>query len=93
VSPELIQRLGEPFQTTKHGSGGTGLGLYVSSLLAERMGAVLQLESARGRGARVTLSLQKSATWQSQPGGGATTAGAVSDGGAGAPVPLARIQG
>ena len=64
VSPDVIQRLGEPFQTTKRDVGGTGLGLYVSTLLAERMGAVLQLESERGKGTRVTLALQKALAWQ-----------------------------
>ena len=59
ITDELLPRLGEPFQTTKEDSGGTGLGLYVSGLLAEKMGATLQLESKPGEGTRVTLSLQR----------------------------------
>ncbi len=59
ITEELLPRLGEPFQTTKEDSGGTGLGLYVSGLLAEKMGATLQLESKPGEGTRVTLSLQR----------------------------------
>ncbi|MBI5493870.1 MAG: HAMP domain-containing histidine kinase [Deltaproteobacteria bacterium] len=60
IDPALLPRLGEPFQTTKEDRGGTGLGLYVSGLLAERMGARLRLESRPGEGTRVTLSLKRS---------------------------------
>lgn len=56
-SPEILSRLGEPFQTTKEGVGGTGLGLYVSARLAGRMGAALRVQSVPGGGARVTLSI------------------------------------
>ena len=55
VPDDFLGRLGEPFQTTK--AEGTGLGLYVSSLLAERMGGRLELENLPGAGARLTLSL------------------------------------
>ncbi len=54
-SPEVLGRLGEPFQTTKEAQGGMGLGLYVSALLAKQMGATLTAEALRGGGARVTL--------------------------------------
>jgi two-component system sensor histidine kinase RegB len=56
-SPEILERLGEPFHTTKEDQGGMGLGLYVSSVLAKRMNAVLQIENAEEGGARVTLLL------------------------------------
>jgi len=59
INPALLPRLGEPFQTTKGDQGGTGLGLYVSSMLADRMGANLHLDSVPGEGTRVTLTLQK----------------------------------
>ncbi len=58
IKPEHLPHLGEPFLTTKASTGGTGLGLYVSSLLAEQMRAVLQIEGAHGGGASVTLSLR-----------------------------------
>lgn len=57
LDEQLLDRLGEPFETTKAESGGTGLGLYVSSLLAERMGAELELEPRLPRGTRATLTL------------------------------------
>ncbi len=58
-SPAVLARLGEPFQTTKEASGGMGLGLYVSGLLARQMGARLAVESGV-EGARVVLVLDAS---------------------------------
>lgn len=60
-SPEILARLGEPFQSTKEAQGGMGLGLYVSALLARQMGAKLTVQSVRGGGARVTLGLASAA--------------------------------
>lgn len=59
VSPAILPRLGEPFQTTREERGGMGLGLYVSSQLAGQLGATLRLESEASRGTRVTLSLPR----------------------------------
>jgi len=58
IAPEHLQHVGEPFLTTKEQSGGTGLGLYVSSLLADRMKAQLHIEGHVEWGTRVTLSLR-----------------------------------
>jgi signal transduction histidine kinase len=60
-SPDIAERLGEPFQTTRAHSGGLGLGLYVSSMLAKQMRASLRVEDAEGGGARVTLTLDRGA--------------------------------
>lgn len=57
VSPAIAPHLGEPFLTTKEAEGGMGLGLFVSTRLAERMGATLSIESAPIRGTRVLLHL------------------------------------
>ncbi len=59
IEPDVLDRLGEPFQTTKEAKGGTGLGLYVSSVLAGRMGGDLRVESPEGGGTRVTLTLKR----------------------------------
>lgn len=48
-----LQRIGEPFFTTK--PHGTGLGLYVSQLFAESLGGQLLVENASGGGANITL--------------------------------------
>lgn len=58
ISPALLPRIGEPFATTKAESGGMGLGLYVSSLLAERMGGALAVENLAPGGTRVTLTVR-----------------------------------
>ena len=58
-SPEILGRLGEPFQTTK--TGGMGLGLYLSGELARRMGGALRVQTAPGGGARVTLDIDAGA--------------------------------
>ncbi len=65
--PEVLSRLGEPFQTTKGGQGGMGLGLYVSAQLAKQMGAKLAVES-RQRGARVVLSIEPASREVTQAG-------------------------
>lgn len=50
----------QPFASTKQMRGGTGLGLWLSSHLAEKMGASLTLESeGPGRGATAKLTLKK----------------------------------
>jgi len=54
-SPEILGRLGEPFQTTKR--GGMGLGLYLSGELARQMGGALRVQTAPSGGARVTLNI------------------------------------
>ncbi|MFT3769856.1 MAG: ATP-binding protein [Minicystis sp.] len=66
-SPEIVERLGEPFQTTKEEGEGLGLGLYVSTVLARQMNATLRAENAEGGGARVTLTLELGAI-PSKPG-------------------------
>lgn len=58
-TPEALQRVGEPFQSTK--AQGSGLGLHLSRGLIEAAGGRLVVESQPGSGAavRVTLPLER----------------------------------
>jgi two-component system sensor histidine kinase RegB len=59
VDPRVLKSLGEPFQTTKADRGASGLGLYVSSVLAERMGGTISIDSRGGVGTTVALWLPR----------------------------------
>jgi two-component system sensor histidine kinase RegB len=58
--PEIIDRIGEPYMSTRHGTeqgGGLGLGLFIAKTLLERTGARLDFHNAneRGKGAVVEV--------------------------------------
>lgn len=57
IAPETMERLFEPFYSTKLDRGGSGLGLYISQYIVAEHGGRLQLASTPGTGtlARVTL--------------------------------------
>jgi signal transduction histidine kinase len=57
IDPALIERVSEPFFTTKPRGHGTGLGLATVYGTMRRAGGDLSISSAVGRGATVTLSL------------------------------------
>jgi two-component system, sensor histidine kinase RegB len=57
VPEPLLRRVGEPFFTTKEPGLGTGLGLYLARHVMEREGGEMRVDSAEGRGTRVTLTM------------------------------------
>jgi signal transduction histidine kinase len=57
IPVELQDKIFEPFFTTRRGRGGTGLGLALCREYARRMGAVLSVWSAPGRGACFRVAL------------------------------------
>lgn len=57
VPEEMIERLGEPFLTTKEPGEGMGLGLYLARGLLEPIGGALTIENRRPSGARAVLDL------------------------------------
>jgi signal transduction histidine kinase len=56
IRPELLEKVQEPFFTTKE--GGTGLGLAICRALAWQNGGHLTIASAPGAGTRVTVELR-----------------------------------
>jgi two-component system, sensor histidine kinase RegB len=57
MPPLLLDRLGEPFLTTKPPGKGTGLGIFLCSAFADACRGELRFESSPGRGTRATLEL------------------------------------
>ena len=57
MSRETMNRLGEPFFTTKEPGQGLGLGIFLVQGLAERSHGSLFFESEKGRGTKATLEL------------------------------------
>lgn len=54
---ELLQRIGEPFVSTRVLEGGAGLGLFVVRGVVDAHGGVLEFENARDGGAEVRIVL------------------------------------
>jgi signal transduction histidine kinase len=51
IAPDAIERIFDPFYTTKRAGAGTGLGLSISRTLMQKMGGDLIVESVYGAGA------------------------------------------
>ena len=59
-SPEVLERLGEPYVSDRHQSGGLGLGIFIAETLLARTGATLQFGDLKA-GARVTIRWTRAA--------------------------------
>jgi two-component system sensor histidine kinase RegB len=57
MSPDVLARAGEPFFTTKEPGEGMGLGLFLTRVVAERIGGRLDLQSTLGQGTTAVLHL------------------------------------
>ncbi len=60
MTKETLDRITEPFFTTKLESGGTGLGLSISYAIVKEHGGSLEFESEPGKGTTATLTLPSS---------------------------------
>lgn len=60
IEPDNLNRLLDPFFTTKREQGGTGLGLSVSSGIVQAHGGSLTFESSPGQGTSVMMTLPAS---------------------------------
>lgn len=57
ISPREIKSVFNPFYTTKPMGQGTGLGLFVSYGIIQRMNGCINIESTEGRGTTVSITL------------------------------------
>lgn len=60
MEPEVLARIGEPFYTTKAPGRGMGLGMFLARAVVEGVGGALQIDSVRGRGTTVSVTLPRS---------------------------------
>ncbi len=59
IKPEEIDRVFDPFYTTRHNIGGTGLGLSLTHSIVHQHGGSIDVDSVPGEGTRVTVSLPR----------------------------------
>jgi PAS domain S-box-containing protein len=67
IPKEILERVTEPFFTTKQVGKGTGLGLSMVYGFASQSGGALRIDSEEGRGTRVDLWLPRAAPRGEQP--------------------------
>jgi len=60
ISPAILDRIGEPFFTTKPTGRGMGLGVFLARAVVERLGGRVHLDSAVGVGTTAVLQLPPS---------------------------------
>lgn len=60
IAPEQLERIFEPFYTTKRGNGGTGLGLsIVHNIARATLGGSINVHSSPGNGTRFSLLIPR----------------------------------
>ena len=65
MTKDILDRITEPFFTTKLDSGGTGLGLSISYAIIKEHSGILEFESEYGKG---TIAKLKLPAWKSVKG-------------------------
>jgi len=66
IPRENLDKIFEPFFSTKKPGEGTGLGLYVSRGIVEKLGGQIQVESQLGRGSVFSIRLPKEHSVETQ---------------------------
>jgi signal transduction histidine kinase len=60
IAPDMLDKVFDPFVTTRRGQGGTGLGLnIVFNLVAKQFAGSITVSSALGQGASFVLRLPR----------------------------------
>jgi len=67
IAPDVLQRLFDPFVTTKEEGKGVGLGLAISRSIVERHNGRISVESELGRGTKFTIEIPSLCTGNSAP--------------------------
>lgn len=67
IPPENLEKIFEPFFTTKSPGKGTGIGLFVSRGIIERLGGTLEMESRLGQGTSFSIELPRNYHIQTSP--------------------------
>ena len=62
IPPERLERIFQPFFSTKLTRGGTGLGLSISYDIVRRHGGTMKVDSTPGEGTRFTIELPRART-------------------------------
>jgi polar amino acid transport system substrate-binding protein len=68
IAPETLEHVTDPFFTTKHDSGGVGLGLSISSKIIEEHGGRMRFKSEIGAGTSVEITLPVDPEKQTEKG-------------------------
>lgn len=74
IPPERLEKIFEPFFSTKERAGGTGLGMAIVEDIVRAHGAAIEIESAEGRGTTVWLRWPTASAGAKTAGGGRTDA-------------------
>ena len=59
MAPEVLEKIFNPFFTTRQANQGTGLGLSVSHDIVREHGGTIEVESRPGEGTEITITLPK----------------------------------
>jgi len=57
MPPDVLERIKDPFFTTRRDKGGTGLGIFIANSIVEEMGGSLSFESTEGKGTLACVRL------------------------------------
>lgn len=60
IAPDILEKMFQPFFSTRIGSGGTGLGMsIVDNLVKATLGGTLEVQSVLGQGTTITITLPR----------------------------------